>query len=74
MSVKAGEKKPSFFKKIGRKFKEVFSELKKVTWPSFGKIVKTTGVVLAVVLFFLVIIGLVDFGLSWLIGKITSLG
>jgi len=74
MSVKAGEKKSSFFKRLGRKFKEVFSELKKVTWPTFGKVVKTTGVVLAVVLFFLVVIGLADYLFSTLIGLITSIG
>lgn len=33
--------------------KEVFSELKKVTWPTFPKVIKNTGVVLAVVLVFL---------------------
>lgn len=74
MSAKAGEKKPNIFKRMGRKIKEVFSELKKVTWPSFGKVVKTTGVVIAVVLFFLVGIGIADFGLSWLLRLLTGLG
>ena len=73
MSVKTGEKRPNFFKRMGRKFKEVFSELKKVTWPSFGKVVKTTGVVLAVVLFFLIVIGVADYIFSLLIGLVTSI-
>ena len=43
-------KKPGFFARIGAKCKDVFSELKKVSWPSFGKVVKQTGIVIAVVL------------------------
>lgn len=57
---KKKDKKPGFFAKIGMKVKEVFSELKKVDWPSFGKIVKQTGVVIAVVVIFLVLIFLFD--------------
>ena len=63
-----------FFKKIGRKFKEIFKELKKVTWPSFGKVVKETGVVLAVCLFFLVILTVFDLGLGELVKLVTSIG
>ena len=37
---KNGNKVARFFVGIGRKFKEVFSELKKVTWPDFPKVVK----------------------------------
>lgn len=54
-------------KSLGRKIKEIFSELKKVSWPTFGKVVKQTGVVLVVVMCFLVIIGLADVGLSALL-------
>lgn len=61
---KPKNKKPNIFKRFWRKCKEVFSELKKVTWPSFGKVVKNTGIVLAVVVIFLVVITVVDFGLS----------
>ena len=52
-------------KGIVRKFKEVGSELKKVSWPGFGKTVKNTGVVLAVVAIFLVIILIFDLILSY---------
>ena len=58
---KAPNKKPNIFVRFGRKMKEVFSELKKVTWPTFPKVIKNTGVVLAVV-FLLVITG-IDAGL-----------
>ena len=30
-------KKPNWFVRQGRKIKETFSELKRVTWPTFGK-------------------------------------
>ena len=66
-------KKPNFFQRIGRKIKEVFSEIKKVSWPSFGKVVKQTGIVIGVVLIFLVIITLMDFGLSQLLKLLTNI-
>ena len=61
-------KKPNIFVRmgrfIGRKCKEMFSELKKVTWPSFPTVIRQTGVVLAVVLFFLVLVFAFDSLLS----------
>ena len=49
-------KKPNIFVRMGRKLKETFSELKRVTWPSFPKVVKATCVVLVVVLVFTVFV------------------
>lgn len=49
---------------LGRKFKEVFSELKKVSWPSFKSVVKNTGVVIVVVLVFTVVLFGIDRGLA----------
>ena len=66
-------KKDNIFKKIGRKFKEVFSELKKVSWPSFKTVVKNTSIVLGVVLIFLVVITLMDFGLGELFKLVTGI-
>ena len=74
MKAKSAEKKPNIFVRMGRKLKEVFSELKKVTWPTFGKVVKATGVVLVVVVIFLVIFGAIKYGLGELLKLITSLG
>ncbi|HIY97155.1 MAG TPA: preprotein translocase subunit SecE [Candidatus Borkfalkia excrementigallinarum] len=74
MKAKTAVKKPNVFVRIGRKFKEVFSELKKVTWPTFGKVIKATGVVIAVVVSFLVVFTAVNFGLNELLGLITNLG
>ncbi len=67
-------KKPNFFVKTGRKLKEVFSEIKKVSWPSFSKVMKQTGVVLVVVSLFLVVISLMDLGLTQLLALLTSMG
>ncbi len=56
-------------KQTGRMAKTVratTSELKKVTWPSFARVVKQTGVVIAVVLFFAVVLFAIDRGLSFL--------
>ncbi len=69
---KKANNKPNFFKRIWIKIKEVFSELKKVTWPSFGKVVKQTGMVIAVVALFLVVISLMDFGLTALLDLIVK--
>ena len=66
--------KPGFFSRVGAKIKDVFSELKKVNWPSFSKVVKQTGVVLAVVLLFLVIITAFDFGLYELLKLVSPKG
>ncbi len=67
-------KKPNFFVRLGRKFKETFSELKRVTWPSFGKVVASTGIVLVVVLIFTVLVTGVNVGFSELLDLVTSLG
>jgi preprotein translocase subunit SecE len=65
-----GKKAPGRFKRfflaIGRRFKETFAELKKVSWPSFPKVMKQTSIVVGVVLFFLVIVFGFDLGLSQL--------
>lgn len=55
--------------KLKRKARESMSELKKVTWPSFGEVCKRTGVVLVVVLVFAIVIFGIDYGL----GALTSL-
>ncbi len=62
-ATKSKNKKPNWFRRVGAKIKETFSELKRVTWPKFGTAVKTTGVVLVVVAAFLLVVTLVDWGL-----------
>ncbi|MBR1890281.1 MAG: preprotein translocase subunit SecE [Clostridia bacterium] len=54
---------------LGRKTKETMSELKKVTWPTFGEVVKKTGIVIAFVLIF----GLFFYGVNALLGWLVTL-
>ena len=72
--VNKEEKKPNIFVRMGRKLKETFSELKRVSWPSFGKAMKATGIVLAIVLAFIVVVTGVNYGFSELLKFLTSLG
>lgn len=65
---KGKEKKPG----LGRKIKDVFSELKRVNWPTFGKVVKATGVVLVITLIFLVITTGINAGLQELLKLLTQ--
>ena len=74
--VVANKKTPKASKKaksekkggIGKKFKETASELKKVNWPTFSQVVKKTGVVLAVVIIFAVVL----FGIHYLLGLLFN--
>lgn len=52
--------------KVRRWFKDFFSELKKVTWPSFAKVLKQTGTVLLVTLCFLLVMLAFDSLLGYL--------
>ena len=55
------------------KIKETFGELKKVTWPSFKKTMKQTGMVISVVaLFMLVTLG-IDSLLNWILKLISNI-
>ena len=67
-------KKPNIFVRMGRRLKETFGELKRVTWPSFGKAVKATGVVLVIVLIFTVIVTGVNYGLNEILVLMTKAG
>lgn len=45
---------------IGQYFREVRTEMKRVSWPNRAEVVSSTLLVLAVVLFFAVYVGLLD--------------
>jgi preprotein translocase subunit SecE len=51
-------------KSPARFFKDIISELKKVTWPTFKDLVKYSGAVIAFIVVAAVIVGLMDAGLS----------
>ena len=68
--VKKDKKKKDPNKKgLVKKTKETVSELKKVTWTSFGDVVKKTGIVIAFVLIF----GILIYGIDTLVGFLSSL-
>ena len=72
---KAGEGKAGKFvawlkalpKRISKPFKNMYYELKKVTWPSKHKLITYSVIVLLFMLFMGVVIGLLDTGASKLI-------
>ena len=72
-ATKTKNKKPNWFRRVGAKIKETFSEVKRVSWPSFLTVLKTTGVVLVVVAAFLAIITGVDALLGLLFDSLVGL-
>lgn len=61
--------KPNIFARIANFFKEVKAEMKKVVWPSFAKVKQNT----LIVILYVLIIGLVIWGLDLLFGWGMSL-
>lgn len=75
---KEAKKKPgkarTFFSRIGKFFRDIKSEIKKITWPAVPTVFRNMGITLL----FIVIIGafvfLLDFGFSNLLGLIMQTG
>ena len=76
--------KPNFFvrfgkgcvnlgKKVVNAFKNMWRELRKVTWPSKEKLVSYSVIVVLFMLVMMVVIGLLDMGASQLVNLIMSL-
>lgn len=70
--VRFGRGFVNFFVKIGLAFKNMWHELKKVTWPTREKLVNYTIIVVVMMIFLMVIIGLLDMGASSLVKLIMS--
>lgn len=51
-------------KSPARFFKDILSELKKVTWPTAKTLIKYTGAVVAFIIVMAVIVGVMDYGLT----------
>ena len=66
------QKKPNIFQKIGRFWRETIGELRKVAWPSSKEAWELTKVVLLVTVVMSVLLGLMDFGFSKLIGLLVA--
>ena len=54
------------------RMKETFGELKKVSWPTFGKTMAQTGMVIGVVAVFALRVLGVDLFLGWIVGLISG--
>ncbi|MBE7073626.1 MAG: preprotein translocase subunit SecE [Clostridiales bacterium] len=70
--MEKNKKNPKEKGKFKKKAKETISEIKKVTWPTFGEVCKRTGVVLVVVLVFALVIFGIDYGLGALVGLLRG--
>ncbi len=68
------DKKPNIFVRMGRRLRETFSELKRVTWPTIPQALKATGVVIAIVVVFLIVITAINIGFTYFLEFLTGLG
>lgn len=62
------DKKPGVFARIGRWFREMRSELKKVSWPSAKTTLKNVGTVIACV----IVVGVFIWVFDWLIHAVIQ--
>ncbi len=53
--------------KIATYFRELKSEFKRISWPSFKQVKNNTGIVIAFIIILGVFIAIVDFIFNWLI-------
>ena len=67
------EKKPGFFKRLGRFFRELKAELKKVAWPTRADTMKKTGVVILCVIVVGVIVWIFDGIASGVVNALLAL-
>ena len=64
----------NFFKGIGKYFKEVFSEVKKLTWPTKKELISYTLAVFAFCALMAIIIGLLDLAFGSAFQALAGLG
>lgn len=69
----AKDKKPGFGKRVGRFFRELRAELKKVAWPSRADTIKKTGIVIVCVIVVGIIVWIFDGIASAVIDALLSL-
>ena len=70
--VRLGKGCVNLVKKIGNAFKNMWRELRKVTWPSREKLVNYSTIVVLFIVFMMVVIGLLDTGASQLVNLIMT--
>ena len=59
--AKKKAKGPGFFARIGKFFREVFGEVKKLSWPTKKELASYTLTVLAFIVLMSIVIGVLDF-------------
>ena len=68
-----GERFVNFFKGIGKSFKNMYHELKKVTWPTKKELLNYSVVVFVFMVVMGIIIGVIDLGAGALVDLIVKL-
>ncbi len=58
--------------KIATFLREVRTELGKVSWPTRNQLIRYTGVVLGLCLFFAIYLGALDSGFAWILGRLVG--
>ena len=71
--AKETDKTPGFFKRLGRFFRELKAELKKVAWPTRADTLKKTGIVIVCVIVVGIIVWIFDGIASSVIDALLSL-
>lgn len=71
-SKKKPNKIGSMFSRIGKFFREIKSEIKKITWPAIPTVFKNTGITLVVIAVVGIFVFALDFGLNKLLGLIME--
>ena len=66
------EKKPGFFKKMAKFFKDMKSEAQKVVWPNKKQVINNTAVAIAAIVIVGVIVGGLDAVFAWLRNLLIS--
>ncbi|MBQ3824468.1 MAG: preprotein translocase subunit SecE [Clostridia bacterium] len=72
-AVPANGKKKNIFVRIKNYFKDLFSEIKKITWPTPKQILKNSIIVLVVVVVCALLLGGLNWLLAWLYGEFINL-
>jgi len=72
MSDNTAAKKPGFFGRIARSFRDMKGEVKKVVWPSRKQIINNTLIVIAFVVIAAIAVGGVDMLLTTLVDLLLN--
>ena len=73
LEKKSKQKKPGFFSKVAKWFRDLRSEAKKVVWPSGKQVVNNTAIVILVVIVVCAFVALLDFGFGQIRDLIATL-